>query len=208
MKQQLNIDTWNRKAHYELFSQFEEPFHSVCVNIDCTAAYRFAKSNSLSFYLYYLYQSLAAVQQIEPFKYRIENGNVYIYETINASTTVGRADGTFGFGYFDFHPTLQAFMDEAQKQTELVQSSTGLVLSDRTDFVRFSALPWINFTSLSHARMYAARSSEPMISFGKMTEQNGLKLMPLSIHVHHGLVDGLHVGQYIDCFQQLMNQQA
>ena len=31
--------------------------------------------------------------------------------------------------------------------------------------------------------------------------------MPVSIHVHHALVDGLHVGQYIDCFQELLNAQ-
>jgi chloramphenicol O-acetyltransferase type A len=40
-----------------------------------------------------------------------------------------------------------------------------------------------------------------------MTEKDGKRSMPVSIHAHHGLVDGLHVGQYIDCFQELMNTQ-
>jgi chloramphenicol O-acetyltransferase type A len=30
--------------------------------------------------------------------------------------------------------------------------------------------------------------------------------MPMSIHVHHGLVDGLHLGQFVDYFQEIMNQ--
>ncbi|MEL7004699.1 MAG: hypothetical protein AAFN93_18470 [Bacteroidota bacterium] len=30
--------------------------------------------------------------------------------------------------------------------------------------------------------------------------------MPVSIHVHHGLVDGIHVGQYCDLFQKLLNE--
>jgi chloramphenicol O-acetyltransferase type A len=29
--------------------------------------------------------------------------------------------------------------------------------------------------------------------------------MSMSIHVHHGLMDGYHVGQFVDCFQELMN---
>ncbi|TYP97099.1 chloramphenicol acetyltransferase [Sphingobacterium allocomposti] len=29
--------------------------------------------------------------------------------------------------------------------------------------------------------------------------------MPVSIHVHHGLVDGYHVGLFIDRYQELMD---
>ena len=30
--------------------------------------------------------------------------------------------------------------------------------------------------------------------------------MPMSIHVHHGLMDAMHVGQMVDYFQEIMNQ--
>jgi chloramphenicol O-acetyltransferase type A len=36
--------------------------------------------------------------------------------------------------------------------------------------------------------------------------ENGKRTMPMSIHVHHGLVDGLHLGQFVDYFQEIMNQ--
>jgi chloramphenicol O-acetyltransferase type A len=39
-----------------------------------------------------------------------------------------------------------------------------------------------------------------------ITLDNGKKTMPMSVHVHHGLMDGLHVGLFIDFFQELMNQ--
>jgi chloramphenicol O-acetyltransferase len=43
-------------------------------------------------------------------------------------------------------------------------------------------------------------------SFGKMKiNENGKKTMPMSIHVHHGLVDGLHLGQFVDYFQEIIN---
>jgi chloramphenicol O-acetyltransferase type A len=37
-----------------------------------------------------------------------------------------------------------------------------------------------------------------------MQEQNGQLQMPVSIHVHHALMDGYHVGQFIDQFQKRM----
>ena len=39
-----------------------------------------------------------------------------------------------------------------------------------------------------------------------MTENNGIMTMPVSIHVHHALMDGYHVAQFIDKFQKLMNE--
>ncbi|MEM8967889.1 MAG: CatA-like O-acetyltransferase, partial [Bacteroidota bacterium] len=44
------------------------------------------------------------------------------------------------------------------------------------------------------------------ISFGKMTTANGKQIMPVSIHVHHALMDGFHVSQHLELFQKLLNQ--
>ena len=206
MKHKLNIDTWVRKEHFNFFKNFEEPFYGVVVNIDCTAAYRFAKNNGVSFFLYYLYKSLSAANNIEPFKYRIYGDDVFVYDQINAGPTIGRDNGTFGFSYMDFHPSFEDFETGAKKEIERVQSTTTLFapkLDD--DIIHFSSLPWINFTSLSHARSFSFPDSCPKISFGKMTENNDKLTMPVSIHVHHALIDGLHVGQFVDLFQQLMN---
>jgi chloramphenicol O-acetyltransferase type A len=75
----------------------------------------------------------------------------------------------------------------------------------RHNVIHFSAIPWLNFTSLSHARSYT--DSCPKISFGKMiTTDDGTKTMAMSIHVHHGLIDGLQLGQFVDYFQEIMNQ--
>ena len=35
--------------------------------------------------------------------------------------------------------------------------------------------------------------------------ENGKRSMSMSVQVHHGLIDGLHVGQFVDYFQDLMN---
>jgi chloramphenicol O-acetyltransferase type A len=207
MKQKLNIDTWARKEHFNFFKNFEEPFYGVVVNIDCTEAYRSAKANGLSFFWYYMHKSLTAVNTLEPFKYRIYGEEVFLYDQINAGPTIGRANGTFGFSYVYYHPSFDEFIIGANKEVERVQSTTTLFAENlNDDIVHYSALPWIDFTSLSHARSFSFQDSCPKISFGKMTENGDKLTMPVSIHVHHALIDGFHVGQYVDLFQQLMNE--
>jgi chloramphenicol O-acetyltransferase type A len=207
MKRTLDVNSWERKDHFNFFKQFEEPFFGVCVHLDCTRAYTHAKEQGISFFLYYLYKSLAAANQLEPFRYRITGNEVTVYEVVHASPTINRPNGTFGFSYLNYHPHLNDFLAEAKQEIERVQNSTGLVPAiSGENVIHYSSIPWINFTALSHARAFSFPDSCPKISFGKMTEENGKKQMPLSVHVHHALMDGYHVGQYLDLFQTLLNE--
>jgi hypothetical protein len=64
------------------------------------------------------------------------------------------------------------------------------------NLIRYSVLSWFDFTSISHARDFAHEDSAPRITFGKITEADGRRTMPVSIHVHHALADGLQVAQF------------
>ncbi len=203
----INIETWKRRDHFKLFRQFEEPFFGVVVNIDCTKAYTNAKADQKSFFLHYLYRALKAANTIEEFRYRILDNEVIIHEEASVSTTINRPNGTFGFGYFDYNTDESIFIANAQKAIEEVQNTEGLTPSKPgASEIHFSAIPWIDFTSLSHARSFTFPDSAPKISFGKLTEKEGAKTMAVSIHIHHGLADGYHVGQFVDTFQKLMNE--
>lgn len=204
----INIETWKRRDHFKLFSQFEEPFFGMVVNIDCTIAYANAKTASKSFFLHYLYRALKAANSVEEFRYRILNEDVILHQQASVSTTINRPNGTFGFGYFDYNTNENIFIADAQKAIELVQTTEGLIPSQPGGSeIHFSAIPWVDFTSLSHARSFTFPDSCPKISFGKLTEKNGVKSMPISVHVHHGLADGFHVGKFVEQFQKLMNQE-
>jgi len=201
----IDIDQWIRKEHYLFFSQFEEPFFGVTINIDCTDAYKQAKSNGHSFFLHYLYRALKAINEIENFRYRIIDKQVYLFDQINASATISRPDNTFGFAYMDYHKNEFCFHKMAINEIEHVQKTTNLVHAvSGENVVHFSAVPWLNFTALSHARSFSFPDSAPKISFGKVIENNGVKSMAVSIHVHHGLMDGYHVGLFVEKFQELM----
>ena len=209
MKTLLDLENWNRKEHFLFFKQFEEPFFGLTVEIDCTKAYATSKELGTSFFIYYLHKTLVAVNTIEPFRYRILDDAIYIYDTIDVSATIMRDDNTFGFSLIEYSPDFEVFAANAFQEIERIQNTSGLLTREfpNDNLIHFSAVPWINFSSLSHARSYTFPDSCPKISFGKMMITNdGKRTMPMSIHAHHGLMDGFHVSQFLDCFQELMDQ--
>lgn len=208
MKTLLDLENWNRKEHFLFFKQFEEPFFGLTVEIDCTKAYAITKQLGTSFFVYYLHKTIVAVNTIEAFRYRIIDEQIYIYDTINVSATIMREDATFGFSLIDYSPNFDVFAKNTFLEIERIKNTPGLFTREFKDInvIHFSAIPWVNFTSLSHARSYTFQDSCPKISFGKMmVGEDGKRTMSMSIYVHHGLMDGYHVGQFVDCFQELMN---
>lgn len=205
MKHLINLAGWNRREHFDFFSGFEEPFFGLVATVDCTPALAEAKRLGVPFFLYYLYHAVQAVNAVENLRYRIEEGQVYCYDRIHASATIGRADHTFSFSFIEQQYNLADFVRGAQAEIAAVQASTGLRLSPATarpDVIHFSALPWVRFTGLTHARSFAHPDSAPKISVGQTYQEGAATLMPVSVNVHHGLADGYHVGLFLAEFQR------
>lgn len=207
MRTKIIPDSLTRKEQFFFFKDFEEPFWGVTAEVDCSIAYLKAKELQTSFSIYYLHKSILAVNAIEAFRYRIEAEDLFLYDRIGASSTVDREDGTFGFSHIGFYENYTDFELKAREEFARVRGNSDLIPGSASDgVVHYSSIPWIRFTSLSHARSFQRKDSVPKISFGKMTLENGKRLLPVSIHVHHSLVDGRHVGAHIEAFQTFLNE--
>lgn len=204
-RQKINLETWERRASFHFFKNFTEPYHGVCLRIDCTATYHYAKQHCLSVFLSLLHRSLVAAHQVENFRTRIVDGIVWRYEQINAGSAVGRANGTIGLGHYQFRPHIDEFVREASIELDRVRQKDDIERYPEPNLIRYSVLPWFDFTSISHARDFSLEDSAPRLTFGKITEADGRCTMPLSIHVHHALVDGLHVAQFVEKFQHSLD---
>lgn len=204
MKKPLDIANWARKEHFHFFRKFEEPFFGLTVEVNCEKAHAACKANGYSFFLYYLHKSLLAANRIEPFRYTIEGDEVMVFDKVNASPTIMRPNNTFGFAYIEFFEDFAEFEQSAKLEIERVRHGQGLDPSRSEDnVIHYSSVPWLKFTSVSHARSFSFRENCPKIVFGKLSEE---KTMPLSIHVHHALMDGFHVAKFVELFQQLLDE--
>ncbi|MDP2209039.1 MAG: chloramphenicol acetyltransferase [Bacteroidota bacterium] len=205
MKRKIDIENWVRKEHYLFFKTYDEPFWGITTNVDCTNAYKKSKELNIPFFIYYLYLSLKSVNHIEEFKYRIEGEEVFCYEVIHAAATVLRDNETFGFSFIKYNEDLQVFTENAKQEIERVKNDNRLMPSGSGEnVIHYTTIPWISFNGVSHARRFSLKDSVPKIAFGKIHIENGQKLLPIAIHAHHALVDGLHAGKYLELFQQLL----
>lgn len=207
MKHQINTATWKRKEHFEFFSSMDDPFFGMTVSVDCTRTYAEAKEKGDSFFLASLYKIMRTVNTVEPFRYRIEDGKVFCYDTIHVSSTVGRDDETFGFSFFEYFPEYERFMQSCREEVDRIKSQPGLCFTERKverDLIFFTTLPWLNFTELKHAGSRRKDDSIPRISTGKMIIEGDRRLLPVSVHVHHGLMDGLHVARFFEQLESVL----
>ncbi len=202
---ELDIDTWPRKATYEFFRDYEDPFFNFAANIDVTRFYRFCKDNKLSVSIAILYYVLAAVNEIREFRIRIVNEKLVQFDRIHATQTILNDDETFSFAYFEMQPDVFGFNENGKAALEKYkQLKTYDVESDRLDLIYCSVIPWVSFTSFKHAGRLDRKQSVPRIVFGKIFDEGPVKKMPLSVEANHMIMDGLHVGKLFNRIEQLI----
>ena len=203
----LDTEKWNRKELFYFFKDYDTPFFNICAEVEVTDLLAYTKENQISFFIASLYLSLKSANMIEAFRYRIRGEKVIIHDVIHAGSTVLNSDQTFSFCYFDYCPSFQPFNQEASKK--LARHAEGFKSLEpeehRDDLIHYSVIPWISFTSFSHARKHKTQDSVPKIVFGKYFDSLGIKKLPVSVEVHHALMDGIHVAKFFETCQNLLN---
>jgi len=196
----LDLERWNRRAHFELFRGYDHPFFNLCAPLEVSAL-RAATGGETgrSFFLAALWLSLVAANGIEPFRYRLRGERVLVHDVIHGSGTILRPDGTFGFAYFELDPRFRRFHERAGREVERVRAGREVEpAAGRDDLIHYSVIPWVAFTSFAHARHLGGGDSVPKIVFGKVYPDGAGERMPVSVEVHHALADGLDAGRFFE----------
>jgi chloramphenicol O-acetyltransferase type A len=218
MAEYLDLTTWARREVFEFFRGFDNPYFNVCTRVDVSrllAALNERSNRGLSsdealpakanVSLAYHYFALKAANEIEPFRYRLRDGKVLVHSVIHGATTVLLPNETFTFAYFDYVEDFGKFIAGAERAVEEAKAAGGFrTRDDDDDMIHCTVLPWVSFTSFSHARNWSREDSVPKISFGKFVRENERTLMPISVEVHHALMDGLHVGRYLTRLEEML----
>ncbi len=203
----LDINLWERKAQFEFYKDYEQPFFNVTANIEVSNLYQFCKENNYSFFLSCLYISTKTANSIKEFRIRLVDGKPIVYDKINSGSTVLKDDNTFFFCHLEFFNNLEKFLTNSRKQIN-IQKKLEFRSGGRNNqaVIYHSTLPWISFTSVQHAQDSTKGNSVPKVVFGKYFNENNKLLMPLSVEVHHALADGFHVGLFFEKFQIEIDQ--
>ena len=209
MPRYLDISTWPRRDTFEFFRGYDKPYFNVGTSLDVTnLVAEIRKRSDCSLSLAYHYFALRVVNEIEPFRYRLRGDQVLVHDVIHGGTTLLLPNETFIMVYFDYQEDFERFMTDAMKALDEQRTAAAFDPRPEDDRIHFSVLPWISFTSFSHARNWGREDSVPKMAFGKIGEMNGRRMMPFSVEVHHAMMDGITVGRYLDRLQEMLLQPA
>jgi len=203
----IDIENWSRKAQYQFFKSYEDPFFNITANIEVTKLYSFCKKHELSFSLACIYIAIKHINEIPEFRLRIKNDKVVQYDSVPIGSTILNDDTTFSFCVFPY--TNSIFEFDANGKSIIKKHKEGATFDpqeDEVQMVHCSTLPWVSITGMKHARKGdEAGKGIPKIVFGGLFTENEIKKIPFSVEVHHALMDGYHVGLLFKNMQQFIN---
>ena len=204
----LDLDAWPRREVFQFFRHFDKPYFNVCVQLDVTSLVALCKRAGFSSFLAYHYLALKNANEIQEFHYRLRKDGVVIHEVIHGGSTLLLPNETFSFVYFDYDSDFRTFTSKAERTINDIRSGDGEFLprDDHDALIHFTTLPWISFTSFSHARNWGREDSVPKIAFGRFTRIGETVQLPMSVEVHHALMDGLHVGRFVNKMEAALLQ--
>jgi chloramphenicol O-acetyltransferase type A len=204
----IDVDTWDRKEYFTMYLGRDFPYINIGAHLDITNLVYFCKKNDLSSYLTMIFAAHSTAEGIENFRYRIKDGQPIINERMGVSFThIPEGSELFIEVTVDFDDDLAVFHRIAREQMARQGTDPGFaVLRGRHDLIMYSAIPWIEYTHVVRTIARLGVDSNPKISWGKYFRQGKRILVPFSVQVHHGLMDGLHVGRYYEEIQRFIDR--
>ena len=194
----LDLSTWPRREHFELFRRAEQPFFAVTVSVDVTPLVVPGRSFTIAA----LYSAMRAAHLTRAMHLRVRDDRVWFHPRLRMSTTVLRPDETFGFAVLEPIEDFEEFTRHAKAELGRAAQVAPLTIPTADDIVYHSTLPWLRFTHFTNAM--ARGDSVPRVVFGERYQDGSRWRMPVSLEVHHAVMDGLDVHRFIESFETLV----
>lgn len=203
----IDVSTWKRAMHCEVFRNSVQPQYCVTFDVDITNFLSQVKKRRFSFTFSFVYAVTKCANGIEEFRCRFVEGKPAIFETINTSFTyLDETTELFKVVNVPMQETIENYVALAKKTEE--NQTDYFVAPMANDIYQFSPFPWVSYTHISHTESGKKDNATPLFDWGKFYEKDGKIYLPFSVQVHHSFVDGVHIGKlaeklqcYLDSFE-------
>ncbi|WDV46620.1 chloramphenicol acetyltransferase [Clostridiaceae bacterium M8S5] len=202
----IDIQNWKRKKQFDFFKKMDYPHFNICANIDITNWYKYIKEKNIPFFISIVYVATRTANSIAEFKLRIRGDEVVEHDFVSPATTIMTEEGVFDFCDIEYNSNFRLFEKTAKTQINKSKKEVSLNPSQRDDLLYMTSIPWVSFTSASHPISMNPVDCIPRIAWGKYFKENKNIKLPLSVQVHHALMDGSHAGEYFTLFQGFVDK--
>ncbi len=203
----IDVSTWKRATHYEIFRNSAQPQYGVTFDADITKFLPFVKERKFSFTFSFVYAVTRCANEIEEFRYRFVEGKPAVFETINTSFTyLDKTTELFKVVNVPMRDTMEDYVALAKKTEE--NQTAYFTAPMANDVYQFSPFPWVSYTHISHTDSGKKDQAVPLFDWGKFYEKDGKTYLPFSVQVHHSFVDGVHIGKLAEKLQCFLDGQS
>lgn len=204
----IDLDSWNRKGRFLAYQHVDYPYINLGADIDVTGLYRFAKDSSLSFYFSMVWCAWKISNEIPNFRYRFEDQEVFDMEC-NVLGVAHIPKGSEDFILFPASVKEDIFENvlETTLRATLGDQFADIMGPDgwAPEYIGCTCIPWVSYTHMIRTVTKMGKDCNPRLSWGKYYWVGDKLKMPFTVQVHHGLMDGYHVGQYFIKIQALLD---
>ena len=193
----IDMENYPRRAHFDYFRSLQNPMMGVTVNVDVTALHAFCQARGCSFYLAFMHLAARAANAVPELRRRIHDGGIVEYDDCGTSHVELLEDGTYGYCTLFHGMDWDAYLPYAEAARRRCRKSGSIEEDDDVEGLYFiTSLPWLRYTQLIQPTA-GGDESNPRISWGKFeADHRGRLMLPVTLLVHHALVDGLQLAQF------------
>lgn len=205
----INLDTWHRRNHFQIYNAMDFPHIEICLQIDITDFWENRSWTNYSPTISLVYIINKAANNVPEMRHRIRGDGVIEHDLIHTTLAVLGENSIFGVCRIPFDENFDIFAKEAEKRI-----SKGKKFPSMDDFhidldgginaddiLSITVLPWISFTAFSITRL-PQFDAVPVLAWGKVTKQEGKFLLPFYCSFHHAVVDGLHIARFVKLVEE------
>lgn len=195
----IDFKTWERKEFYEHFIKEVVCTYSATVNLDITNLKKYRLYPTIIWLL------TKTVNQMPEFRTALTDDGIGIYDEMNPAYTIfNEKNKNFSGIWTEFNPDYNIFLNSYIADIEKYSSSVNFSPKPDRPLNSFdiSMIPWVTFTSFNINVFDSGKYLLPIFTLGKYFEENGKRIIPLSIQVHHAVCDGYHIGKFTEILQE------
>jgi chloramphenicol O-acetyltransferase type A len=204
----IEPENWKRRKHFEFFRKFKTPHFNICTEIEITKTYSYSRKNKISIFTAVLFAVMKTCNEIEEFRYRINGKKIKVHNTVHPGITVLVDNDLYSNCIFNYNQTYNKFISEYENAVKKIKKKIDLGKGQkgRDDLIFISALPWITFTSVTNPMSGNPDDSIPRLIWGKHFRKGKKIMIPISVQVHHALMDGVHVAKFFFRLDDLLKE--
>ena len=209
--QEVDLEHYARRAHFVHFRAMQFPYFSLTVPMDVSSVRQYCCEKGCSFYLTFMHLVALAANEIPEMRQRIHGETIREYAFCNTSHVELLDNGTYTYCTLEHDMPMDEYLQKAVQAREACRHKQVLAEDEEVESLLFiSSLPWIYYTQLTQPGGGGGESN-PQITWGKFVQDGQEKwMMPVTVQVHHALVDGLHVSRFYESLIErirLLNQE-